>query len=206
MRFLYELLNGDVLANHHLVERFIGDTLDERWQTTDVVGDGSSIMRDNVGGGVHVLTGTSTNDKETLNFNNINQFNQNGLELHVSFGATVADNRKVAAGFTSNTNSIGAHHIEANNDTSNTFQVLRSSDDTTSTDVATTVTSSDSNIRLFLLKLFSAHATLHVAGDFEAVKTDVLPNARMQPMLEIVTRTSASRTGRFRYFEAFNTL
>ena len=187
-----------VVPLQRAVDNFDGDTLNERWTITDI-GTGSGGMNDVVDGGYSMTTGTTSADARTLDFNDIRQYDfdacvftaivsqESTASIHTSYG--------VSGGSGSMT---GSHRSLSNTN----FRFL-TYDGITANVVYTSVAADTSWHKHVGIQ--QASSGVYFLDDvLEVISTSNMPTAKMQPLLDVKTATSAAKTMNVRFYEVYN--
>jgi len=201
MTSIYELLNPlGTVAGQSIVSRFTGDSLESRWNYTDIVGTGSGAMEDAVNEGYQITTGATDDDESGINFNDIRPFSNTSSFMIASVKRDATARLRV--GFSENTDMSNSFVLIENDFDDTNYQIV--SDDGTTESTTNGLTSVDTSWHTHKLRVFSTSLTLHIDGSFEAVKTSNLPDFRQQPFFSVKARSAGAKTGNIRYLEAVN--
>ena len=202
---LVDLLNPpDFVPKQRVIDNFSGDVLNERWNTRDIAGSGTFAMSDAVGEGFSITSGATSGNSSLIDFNDINHYAHNGsVMISVSKNVTSTSYFHVI-GLVESGASPADTRISYTQDSTNSFQVLHTILNSTSTEVDTSL-SLDQNFNLSRLETRASSGLLSVNGILEAISTTNLPDVALQPHFRQGTRTSGAREGLIRYTEVYNT-
>jgi len=193
-----------IVPKTHFVEWFSGNALDSIWTFTDVAGTGSGAIVDSSNSGYAISTGTTTNNNSLISFNDIRHYSHNSsVCTALTFSGSASDMYQIV-GFTEQESSPSDTRATYKQDTTNTYQVLTTLVNTSSTEVNTSLVL-DLFSHISRVELKSSSCVLHVDDTLEAISTSNLPDVAMQPHFRVGTRTTASKDGHIKYMECYNT-
>ena len=205
---VYEMFVEDLttVRKQHFWEYFSGATLNSRWTFADYSSTGSGAMSDSVNGGYIVTTGSATNARSGISFNNIRPFSptdsviigtvkRNTANSFIQYGLGEA---KDIAGTDDNS-------VIYENDTSDTFIKFNTTDSVTA--VITTDVPIHTNYTNVKIELSSSIATMSLDGVLKATSSGRVPaiSSLLQPNFLVLRRSSGNATGNITYCEAYNT-
>ena len=186
----------------HFVEFFSSDgTVPARWTST-VTGTGSVTMPTGDNEGISMITGTTANSHAGINFNTISNFDFGDSSCIFITEMTNIGDYETYQGF-SNVNTAGSGKgawLWAN-DANAKFYLGTSGGSFTFTATSIDV---DTAAHVFQLVLASASVKLYIDGVLRATGTANLPDAVLQPFMDLFTADTTSRTLKCRYYEAWN--
>ena len=202
---VYEMTNPlTTVRKQHFWEYFSGDSLNARWTFADYSSTGSGAMSDSVDGGYIVTTGSATNARSGITFNDIRPFNYNSSVM-----IAVVRRNSVASFINSglsSTKDIAASLTDSvlyENDTSDTYinlMTTRTSTTTTATDVAI-----HTNYTAVKIETKASSVEMTLDGVLKATSTTNLPTAALQPNFMMLRRASGTANGNISYMECYNT-
>jgi len=201
---LYEhLFPLTTVMKQRVVENFSGDVLNERWQTNNVQGTNTFQMADVVDGGFEIITGTTSGDDGSISFNDKRQYNFNASVIIFVMQQITAASYRCQAGFSDSNNlpSGDSAYIDNNTDFTN-YRLLTFNGGGTAANLSAATDQLEHSFKVET-KVSSVEGSMD--GVLEATNTTTLPDIKMQPVFQVKTTTTASKTGRIRYLEAFNT-
>tara|TARA_R110000824_G_scaffold400317_2_gene607573 strand:- start:642 stop:1259 length:618 start_codon:yes stop_codon:yes gene_type:complete len=201
---IYDQLNAyGTVAKQRFVENFSGSALDtDRWNLS---GGGTAVMQNSVDGGLLIQSTTGSNNKTSINFNNINQYSHTGCVL-------IAVARQ--SNTTWYTGNVGMSNTAVNfatdiaefetNNPFNTYVKARSADASTAS-ATDTVMQSDQTWKNMKMELTSSNILYTSNGVLDVTKTTNRPTASLQP--EVGAQQGSSKVGdqQIRYMECYNT-
>lgn len=203
---LVDYLNAPgVVPLQRMNDNFDGDTINERWSVNTIAGSNTEQMSDGVDQGFEIITDTTSVNRSSISFNAIRHYEETGCKvIHVS-QAVSTTSIGVQGGLSNTEPDVGDDSIivgvETAFDGSNfMLKTERSTNTIVSLGVAI-----DANFHTFEAELRASSGLGSIDGVLSAVSTTNLPTSPLQPIWEVITRTTASRTGRIRYMEAYNT-
>jgi len=206
---VYEITDAIcTVRKSHMVCWFSGDTLHNRWTTDCHTLTSTFQMADVICGGFEIVTSTTSTSFGHIHYCDIRHYNEcSSVFIAVVTNVTSTADTRVAIAPTEN-QALTAGFSELGADTTRNccFFTL-----TTFCGVCgTCITSLCEAIDLCEHTLKIEHNACDVEGSIDTcacvcvTATTNLPNDKLQPEFLTSTRTSAARTGRIRYFEAFN--
>lgn len=182
---------------------FSGDALKSYWDTEGFGSAGTYVIDDSVDGGLKITTGTSSGNQATLNFNNINQYdNQNSVSIDVV--KRIDTSTRLDAGFITLSNNFGTNIGVMINNTDNTNIELRTADATTLSETAGSV-AVHTNWFVSKLQFTSSNAKMTLDGVLDVTKSSNLPADDLQPVVSVISNSAGAKSGAIRYCEAYNT-
>lgn len=201
---LYEhLFPLTTVMKQRVVENFDGDTLNERWQTNNVLGTNTFQMADVIDGGFEIITGTSANDDGSISFNDKRQYNFNASVIIFVMQQITAASYRCQAGFTDSNNLPSGDSAYIDNNTSFTnYRLLTFNGGGTAANLSVAL---DQLLHSFKVETKASSVDGFIDGVLDATNTTNLPDIKMQPVFQVKTLTTASKTGRCSYLEAYNT-
>ena len=186
----------------HFVEFFSSDgTVPARWSSF-ATGTGANSMPSGDNEGISMITGTDASSDAGINFNTISNFDFGDSSCIFITEMTNIGNYETYQGF-SNTNAPGSGKgawLYAN-DNNSKFQLGTSGGSFTFTASSIDV---DTAGHVFQLVLASASVKLYIDGVLRVTNTANLPDAVLQPFMNLVTQDTTSRTLKCIYYEAWN--
>lgn len=189
------------------VEFFIGKDIDTNvWLKGAGVGTPVYQMSDVEDEGYEVTTSTASGDRSDLSHNVIRVFSNTASEFIANAKLVTATSISHLFGFIDNTFALFANgvYVDCRDAASANFQITTYGSATgTSTDSTVVM---DTSWHLHQIIQGSANAKYYIDGVLRVTKTTNLPAGKMQPFIKSGTTTTAIRTLRIKYFEAFNTL
>jgi len=203
---LYERLSAlTQVMGQRVVENFVGSVLNERWQTNNVQGTNTFQMADVIDGGFEIITGTTTNDDGSINFNNKRQYDFNASIIIFVMKQITATSYRCQAGFTDSNNlpSGDSAYIDNNTDFTNYRLLTFNNGSGTATSLGVALDQLEHSFKVET-KVSSVEGSMD--GVLKATNTTNLPDEKMQPGFEVITLAAAAKTGRIRYLEAYNKL
>ena len=192
-----------------VVEYFSGSALDTaRWTTTNIAGTGSTGINDAIDEGGFVTSGASTNDQTQINFNNKRQYD-NANSICILTMQAVSNTSAISYGglsgdilaFDGGTNKALVVVSSANANIS-----LRTADGTTNSEDTTSGIAIDMAFHNYKIECGASNVKLYIDGVLRITKSTNLPTAKMQPEIGVKTLTTAAKTTKVRYLEAYNKL
>ena len=186
----------------HFVEFFSSDgTVPARWNTT-VSGTGAVSMPTGDNEGLSMITGTTATSNAGINFNTISNFDFGDSSCIFISGMSNIANYETYQGFSNvNTAGSGKGAWLYGNDNNAKFQLGTSGGSFTFTASSIDV---DTSSHVFQLVLASASVKLYIDGVLRVTNTGNLPDAVLQPFMNMNTADTTSRTLKCIYFEAWN--
>lgn len=182
---------------------FSGDALKSYWDTEGFGSAGTYVIDDSVDGGLKITTGTSSGNQATLNFNNINQYdNQNSVSIDVV--KRIDTSTRLDAGFITLSNNFGTNIGVMINNTDNTNIELRTADATTLSETAGSV-AVHTNWFVSKLQFTSSNAKMTLDGVLDVTKSSNLPADDLQPVVSVISNSAGAKSGAIRYCEVYNT-
>ncbi len=205
MRSLYELLHPlGVIAGQQVVDNFSGDSLNERWTTLNRAGTNTFQMNDGIDQGFEIISDTSELDSGVIAFNDINHYSETGsVNISVARLVTSITDQFMFTGFT-NDDGTSVDRVGLDTDSSGNTKFLLITTNVSNTTVDTGI-NLDLIFRLWRTEIQSSLCKLSDESGLLAISTTNLPDTPLQPYFRMGTRVFASRTGRIRYMEAWNT-
>ena len=186
----------------HFVEFFSSDgTVPARWTST-VTGTGANSMPSGDNEGISLITGTTAGSNAGINFNTISNFDFGDSSCIFITEITNIGDYETYQGF-SNVNTAGSGKgawLYAN-DSASVFKLGTSGGSFTFTSTSVSV---DTAAHVFQLVLASASVKLYIDGVLRATGTANLPDAVLQPFMNLTTGDTTSRTLKCIYYEAWN--
>lgn len=201
---LYEqLFPLTTIMKQRVVDNFSGDSVNERWTTRDNT-NSSLAMDDSIDGGVKLTTGASNDNRISLDFNDIRQYDYNDSVVITTMKIDDTSNRSTIVGFANAILTSVTDTAYAMFDTAfdSTYFVLQNSNSSITT-TATSVTA-DTNYHSYKLELGASDIKLYVDGVSESTSTTNLPNTALQPHIGNQSRTGV-KVQNVNYYEAYNT-
>jgi len=202
---VYEMITRPaVLKKSWFVDYFDGDDIKAYWTFTDHLGTGSSAMVDAIDGGFAITTDTGTNNRSSINFNNIRHHDMGSCWIEI---VSKFDNSANATytGLGENGdfgNSGGTAGISIQSWTAQTNFRIATSDSTTFSSTSTGV-ALDANFHRTKLRNDATNGQLWLDGILKVTKTTNLPNEKGQPFFKVQTTNSTAAVGTIRYFEVY---
>ena len=202
---VYEILTPlTTVKKQWFVEWFSGSVLKAYWTKNNVQGTNTFQMADVVDGGFEIITGASANDDGSISFNDKRQYDFNASVIIFVMQQITAAAYRCLAGFADSNNLPSGDSAYIDNNTSFTnYRLLTfrlGSGTASSLGVAI-----DQLLHSFKVETKAASVVGSIDGVIGATNTTNLPDVKLQPAFEEKTLTTASKTGRIRYLEAFNT-
>ena len=190
---------------------FSGDSIDAIWTTNDVVGTNTFAMTDGIDNGLQITTGANTNDRGSIDFNDIRHFdpvlstmwaliqvddaaNMRGMVCITSlsdFPTAGSNGRGYEVGIGSTQSNIYLGTSSGASSTTTTSGVARSN-----SVVAVKVISDGTSTRLYLL--------VSGAWNLEATITTTRTTDACQPSFFVITANAAAEVGRILYMKVQN--
>jgi len=186
----------------HFVEFFSSDgTVPARWNTT-VSGTGAVSMPTGDNEGLSMITGTTATSNAGINFNTISNFDfEDSSCIFISGMSNIGDYETYQGFSDGNTAGSGKGAWLYGNDNNAKFQLATSGGSFTFTPTSIDV---DTSSHVFQLVLASANVKLYIDGVLRATNEGNLPDAVLQPFMNMNTADTTSRTLKCIYFEAWN--
>jgi len=199
---LYDYVNTpNVIAKQHFVDNFDGDVLNERWATTNINGTNTFQMSDEIDEGFEIITNTATNNRATINFNNIRHYDMDNSRHIVVGRVTSTSSIVLKLGLSGDADSESISY--AGWVIVNTANRLVTNDGTAQTNTAL-ATAPNTNFHKAETDLDGTTANLWYDGILEGSATATYPTTKLQPLMFAQTLTTAAKTTQVRYFEAYN--
>ncbi len=202
---LYEHLFAiTTIMKQRVVERFSGDTIDERWDLHNLSGTGSGAMVDAINEGFQVLSDTVSGRATAFGFNNIRQYDPvNCIVIFVARRVSTI-NSVADIGFTNDEpDGSSTHKAEVRLDQNNSVYALLTGDGTQTSQNGTV--STDTVFHSFKLELGSADIKMTIDGILDVTKTTNRPTLKLQPWFRASNRVTGAAELHIRYLEAYNT-
>lgn len=203
---LYEqLFPLTTVMKQRVVENFSGDGLNERWTTRNYTGSNTFQMSDNIGEGFEIVTSGTNGSNGAIDFNNRRQYDPALMTIIAVTQAVSNTLSTVEVGTFSNTVFVVATHfilmgMNTPNDASN-FTVRSSNGALSST---STTVALDTNFHTHSAVMGASDLLYSIDGNLEITKTTNRPTNKSYPHLNVTTQTTAAKTGRIKYLEAYN--
>ncbi len=190
---------------------FSGDTLHPRWTTVCISGTNTFQMADVIDGGFEMITATSTGNGGALNFGGATND-----PLHYCPAAVVLISVYQSTSAVTRFNSVGmsvacsvsssTDFFIVQDDTCDCMVNLLTNDGSCPSTQVCTCCCHDACVHVAKFVGTACDITLAIDGTcVDATATTDLPNTCLAPLYRFLTRTTAARTFRTRYFEAFST-
>jgi len=187
---------------------FTGDSVDVIWTFNDIAGSNSLTMNNGIDSGLRITTGALTNNRGTINFNDIRHFDPanctiygvitNEDDVNTTFCGISDGDRMISATTSSVGIDIGASNSFISLGSSNGASASLSDSDVAPSSAITPfkIICNATNLRLFLL----------VAGvwTLKVTKTTLRPTAACQPELDVITLENAAHFGEILYMRVQN--
>jgi len=199
---LYEqLFPLTTVMKQRVVDNFDGDTINERWNTTDNLQTIS--MLDAVDGGLELAA--TANHNGVIHFNEIRHYDPTTAVLIavMKYGDVASQRFSLALSNDHNPNAGLAHMVDITGITSLTNWRYGSTDGVFSS--ANSTISNDSNYHTWKIETSSANLKFFLDGVLDVTKTTNRPTNKCQPVLQAATPTASGRTTNIRYLEVYNT-
>jgi len=202
---LLDRLNGNgIVGKSRFVDNFDGDSLDEMWTVAHLFGGGTDAMADEENGGYRLTAGASINSRSQMSFNDIRHYSHNSSVVIGEVKQETAATYIQLFGLTEQHSTESNTRAVYDNDATKTFKVLvttlNNSHTTTNTSIGI-----DLNWTGVKIKMQSASVVMSLDGVLECVATANLPDVAMQPYFWMQSKTTATKEGRIRFMEAYNT-
>jgi len=198
---VYEILDPlTTVRKQRFWDWFDGDSLRNWWQEN---GTGSSAMVDAVDEGFRLTSGTASGNNRFINFNTIRHYSETGsISIAITRKLTTA-NSVEHVGFLDTVSFLHFAYV-INDSLGETNYTISTKDGTTQTNTEGTI-AHDLIFHLKQIENTSTSNIMSIDGVLDVTKITNRPAARLQPVFRTLTRTTAAREARIRYFEAFNT-
>ena len=190
-----------MVRKQQVIDNFVGDSLNERWNEHNAQGTGTFAMVDAINEGFSVICGGGLNDSSQINFNDINQFDPASVQCIVEARSIQDTLQEFDFGLR---NGLAGHFIIFSQKTNSSTFIRMSVNDGSGT-INDTSVSNDTVWHNFIFILKTSLARFYIDGIFEGVITTNLPTQKLQPRFRVGNDTAAAREGRTRYYEAYNT-
>lgn len=204
---IYEMFNKlTEIAKAHFWDWFDGNGLHNRWTTFDFQGTGIYSMVDAIDEGFQIQTGTANNDNSNLTFNDKRQFDSENCVFIAVVRSVDSALRRHAVGISdskgipSGTNDIA---VISDDTTTSAFKFIRTQDGSAGTSTDTDV-SRDEIFHTYIGDMSASDGKFFIDGILKVTQTTNLPVGKCQPVFLGVTRTTAAKQHRIRYFEIKN--
>ena len=193
-----------VVSKQRMVEYFSGSAINaDRWTSTNVTGTGSFAMDDSINGGFVITSGSSSGDRQQINFNDKRQYNNEGSSI-IGIIERV-DNAQVKFGlFNQGTTDNNINRAFVENGATQTYYRLGTADGSSQTMTDTDV-GVDTTKRIINIVLTDENCKLYIDGTLKATSTSNLPADKLQPVFQNRALTNAAVTGKIQYCEVHNT-
>ncbi len=210
---LYEHLYAlCVIGNGRMVEEFTGDVIcASKWTTTCISGANTFQMSDGVCQGFEAITGTCCGNGGAINYggctNSPLHFCPAAMKMIAVYQSTSTVTRSNSVGMSvSNLFGVCNDFFSIEDDTGNCFvRLLTNSGSCPSTGVNTCCTfDADTHIAKFVGTACDITLALDSASVTVTATTD-LPDTPLAPNMKFLTNTTAARTFRYKYLEAYST-
>jgi len=200
-----QIVPAGIVPKQRVVDLFSGDTVDERWTLTET-GSGSTAIADEINGGVVMTTGTTTNDNEVLSFNGIDQYAYDGSAfITVAKASSNTDSAKYI-GLNSDGGAWGDDRYYFAENTSKGSNYNLTTFNSPNPGNVDCGIARDTSWHKFKAQINTTSCRGWIDDVFVAVITgSSLPNAALEPRINIYTETTAAKTMNVRYYEAYNT-
>lgn len=185
-------------------EDFTGAQLSERWEFKNIQGTNSGAIVDAINGGYEITTGSNLNDRASIYFNSIRQFD---FESSVVICTMKYENSSqvqycgLSASDRLDTASVA--NISVNVDTLLSNYGITSSTGSSGSNSQSSLPR-DANFHDHKIIASKTDIRLFIDTALEVVKTTNRPTGNANPCFENFTRTGASKIGTIRYYEAYN--
>jgi len=205
---LYEhLFPFTTVMKQRVVEHFDGDSLcTQRWTTACLIGcTGAFTMVDACCEGFQIATGTTSGNSGTIDFNDINQYNEDNsviiLVVKRACASMIHDYGMVDVGASVGSNTS---KVIVNNDTNQTnlrFITHNGCCSTTNVICCLAIDTCWHNVKIVLT---ACDAEFFLDGVSQNTITTTLPSVALQPIMRAVSRSNGAKSGRIKYLEAYN--
>ncbi len=204
---LYSKLHNpqDTDPIQRFVERFDGDSIDERWLITILRGTGNVTMVDAIDEGLNLLAdGPQAPDLKTkISFGSIRAFSNTGAVMIGIWRVVEIVNIS---------SKMALINVSPDGPNTNFIQTIFTSNFALQTnDGATTTTVlgsvyNDANFHRHEIEITPTRGTLKVGGILEATSTTNLPTLNLEPTFQVNSKlTATQRNMRVRYVSVYNT-
>jgi len=192
------------VQKQRLVEWFSGAGLcTQRWNTTCITGTNEFKTADGIDLGFELTTGAGTSDQGSINQNNINHYNESGAVSISSFQTLQTTLIRHRIGFSDTTTGGDLAVSDQDTNLSCNIQIMTQNGAVNRTSTCIAISA---NFRMLKVEMNACDATLNVCSAcVSATSSCSLPVVDMQLFWNALTRTTATRTTRNRYWEAYNT-
>jgi len=192
------------IGNQRFVDRFDGQTLDERWTTALQTGTVTFQMADAIDGGFEILTSLIINHNGFIFFNDIRQYSPTGsVFIAIVTISNVLDSFNLVGlkDVIPGTNDAIFFRNDSGTGVNTEFLTFNN---TLGTAIDTGLVS-DTNPHRYKGELTSTTAKGFVDGLLRATSTTTLPTVKLQPFFRHGNRSSGvQHRGRISYFEVLN--
>lgn len=183
---------------------FSGNAVRNIW-TANATGASTATIDDTVGGGLLLTTGSTNGNRLELTFGDIKPFSHTGSValgiMKLSTTSSIASRIGFISGLlVGDTSHSWITFDTALSATNYVFSTLDTSVSDTTGSVA-----ADTNPHSFKIENTGSNSKSYIDGVLDVTKTTSLPDEQMEPHLSTQAKSAASRTGNFRYYEAYNT-
>ncbi len=208
----YEIRNGPpppppIQNELRVVERFDGDTLDDRWLASILRGTGNVLPVDAIDEGFNLLAqGPNPSDLKTkISFGGKRAFSPTGsVMIGIWRAVEPTDNASKMALINISSDVANSNFIQTSNSTS--WSLLANDGATTSSTAGTAKPGAGLTFQRYKIELAPTVATLHGNGILEVSHTSNLPNLKLEPTFQVNSKVSGlARNMRVRYCEVYNT-
>jgi len=190
----------------HFIEWFSGQDIDTIWTKADVAGTNTFQMVDEINEGFEIITGSTAENRASIWFNGIKHYKEQGSKSIFTIRRVTSTEIGLVVGLSSIADVGGSGNDRAVTFNQQTgFFQFNTHTGSTSTLVNSSI-ALDEVFHHFELEVTPSTGTMTMEGVLEATSTTTLPNDPVAPSFFVRNYTGGStRTGRIRYFEAYNT-
>jgi len=204
-----KLYSPTTIASSRVVERFTGDTIDERWSTYNLAGGpaGLATMSDSIDGGLNIDTNdTDSNLLFGISFNNIRHYSPTASKLicifrqntdNVNYSSIVSLDEDSSLG------TAGFIHVGQNTAANASFYMIRSDDGTSESNTATSV-ALDTSYHKHEVETFSTSIQYSIDGLIRITKGTNRPTLKLAPALFVQNLEATAHDADYLYLEVYN--
>lgn len=201
---VYQILTPlTTVKKQWFLEWFSGTDLKAYWTKNNVQGTNTFQMADVVDGGFEIITGASANDDGSISFNDKRHYAFDASIIIFVMQQITAASYRCLAGFSDSNNlpSGDSAYIDNNTDFTN-YRLLTFNGGGTALSLGVATDQLEHSFKVET-KVSSVEGSMD--GVLKGTNSTNLPDVKMQPVFQEKTLTTAAKTGRIRYLEAFNT-
>lgn len=203
---LYEQLFAlTTVMKQRVVDNFSGDSLNERWTTTNDSGTNTFAMADSVDGGFSITTGSTSGNGGSITFNNIRQYNHQGAVCLMVVNNTATSSMITDWGLSDNIARDNADQSFFRANSGNSFVNFATGNSAGTTTESATSQALTTNFLSLKIENKSSSVEGSLSGVIEVTNTTNLPTNRQQPFFQHRNQSASAETASIRYCEVYNT-